>query len=70
MLTKEIIKTYEDILIEDLQPAMGCTEPIAIAYGSAILGDALGEIPHKIDVGLSGNIIKNVKSVIVPSSGG
>lgn len=70
MLTKEIIKAYEDILIEELQPAMGCTEPIAIAYGSSILGDALGEYPTEITVGLSGNIIKNVKSVIVPSTGG
>ena len=70
MITEQIAKTYEDILIEELQPAMGCTEPIAIAYGSAILGDALGEPPIEISVGLSGNIIKNVKSVIVPSSGG
>ncbi len=70
MLTKEIIKTYEDILLEELQPAMGCTEPIAIAYGASILGDALGVYPTEISVGLSGNIIKNVKSVIVPSTGG
>ena len=70
MLTKEIIKTYEDVLIEELQPAMGCTEPIAIAYGASILGDALGVYPTEISVGLSGNIIKNVKSVIVPSTGG
>ena len=46
------------------------TEPIAIAYGSSILGDALGVYPTEISVGLSGNIIKNVKSVIVPSTGG
>ena len=51
MLTKEIIKAYEDILIEELQPAMGCTEPIAIAYGASILGDALGERPTEIAVG-------------------
>ena len=70
MLNEKIIKTYEDILIEELQIAMGCTEPIAIAYGGAILGDALGENPTEIAVGLSGNIIKNVKSVIVPSTGG
>ena len=70
MLSEIVIKTYEDVLIEELQLAMGCTEPIAIAYGSAILGDALGETPTEISVGLSGNIIKNVKSVIVPSSGG
>ena len=70
MLTKEIIKACEDVLIEELQPAMGCTEPIAIAYGASILGDVLGGYPEEITVGLSGNIIKNVKSVIVPSSGG
>ena len=71
MLSNEIIKTYEDILIEELQVAMGCTEPIAIAYASAIARDALGGVmPEKITVSLSGNIIKNVKSVIVPSTGG
>jgi L-cysteine desulfidase len=70
MLSNEIIKTYEDILIEELQVAMGCTEPIAIAYASAIARDALGQIPQKITIRLSGNIIKNVKSVIVPSTSG
>ena len=70
MLSNETIKTYEDILIEELQIAMGCTEPIAIAYASAIARDALGEIPSKITIRLSGNIIKNVKSVIVPSTSG
>ena len=70
MLSKEIIKTYEDILIEELQVAMGCTEPIAIAYAASIARDAIGQAPEKIIVSLSGNIIKNVKSVIVPSTGG
>ena len=70
MLSNEIIKTYEDILIEELQVAMGCTEPIAIAYASAIARNALGSIPEKITIRLSGNIIKNVKSVIVPSTSG
>ena len=70
MLSSNIIKTYEDILIEELQVAMGCTEPIAIAYASAIARDALGTLPNKITVRLSGNIIKNVKSVIVPSTAG
>ena len=70
MLTTELTKIYEDILIEELQVAMGCTEPIAIAYASAIARDALGAMPEKIKVSLSGNIIKNVKSVIVPSTGG
>ena len=70
MLSKDIIKTYEDILIEELQVAMGCTEPIAIAYAASIVRDAIGKAPDKIIVSLSGNIIKNVKSVIVPSTGG
>lgn len=70
MLSNDFIKTYEDILIEELQVAMGCTEPIAIAYASAIARDALGVDPVKITISLSGNIIKNVKSVIVPSTGG
>ena len=70
MLSNEVIKTYEDILIEELQIAMGCTEPIAIAYAASIVRDALGKSPLKIVVHLSGNIIKNVKSVIVPSTGG
>ena len=70
MISKELIKTYEDILIEELQTAMGCTEPIAIAYASAIARDVIGKAPSKITVALSGNIIKNVKSVIVPSTGG
>lgn len=70
MLSDKIVACYEDILIEELQVAMGCTEPIAIAYASAILRDVLGEIPSVITVHLSGNIIKNVKSVIVPSTNG
>ena len=70
MLSKEICSTYQAILIEELQPAMGCTEPIAIAYASALMRDALGEIPTEIEISLSGNIIKNVKSVIVPATGG
>ena len=69
-LDQNIIRTYTDILREELVPAMGCTEPIAIAYASAILRDALGEEPQVIRLSLSGNIIKNVKSVIVPATGG
>ena len=61
---------YENILISQLQPAMGCTEPIAIAYAASIIKDALGDFPNRIEARLSGNIIKNVKSVIVPATGG
>ena len=70
MLSKEICATYQAILIEELQPAMGCTEPIAIAYAAALMRDALGELPTAVEISLSGNIIKNVKSVIVPATGG
>ncbi len=70
LLTESVRKTYTSILCEELVPAMGCTEPIAIAYAAAILRDALGAEPTAIRVGLSGNIIKNVKSVIVPATGG
>ncbi|MBQ7346825.1 MAG: serine dehydratase subunit alpha family protein [Clostridia bacterium] len=69
-LDQNIIRTYTEILREELVPAMGCTEPIAIAYASAILRDALGMEPRTIRLSLSGNIIKNVKSVIVPATGG
>ncbi len=64
------MQIYTQILREELKPAMGCTEPIAIAYAASILADALGGIPEKMEVHLSGNIIKNVKSVIVPATGG
>ncbi len=70
MLTKEIISTYIDILNEELLVAMGCTEPIAIAYASSVLRNMLEKKPEKIKAGFSGNIIKNVKSVIVPATGG
>jgi len=70
MLSDQLCKIYESILIEELQPAMGCTEPIAIAYAGAILRDLLGAMPERIEIALSGNIIKNVKSVIVPATGG
>lgn len=70
MLSEHIHATYTAILKEELQCAMGCTEPIAIAYAAAILRDLLGDMPSDIRVCLSGNIIKNVKSVIVPATGG
>ena len=70
MLSELKSRTYEAILKEELVLAMGCTEPIAIAYASSILRDALGEEVRFICAGLSGNIIKNVKSVIVPATGG
>lgn len=61
---------YLQILREELIPAMGCTEPIAMAYAAAKARAVLGKMPEKIDIVISGNIIKNVKSVIVPNTGG
>ena len=61
---------FVQILREELVPAMGCTEPIAIAYGAAKAREVLGCLPDKILVEASGNIIKNVKSVVVPNTGG
>lgn len=61
-------KNYLQILREELVPAMGCTEPIAIAYAAAKARQVLGCIPEKVIVEVSGNIIKNVKSVIVPNT--
>ena len=69
-LTQEIYDAYTAILKEEMLVAMGCTEPIAISYAAAILRDALGEMPQRVKAGLSGNIIKNVKSVVVPATGG
>lgn len=61
-------KNYLQILREELVPAMGCTEPIAIAYAAAKARKVLGCIPEKVIVEVSGNIVKNVKSVIVPNT--
>lgn len=69
-LTAEQRQTYLEILREELVPAMGCTEPIAIAYAASILRDALGSLPTVLQAGFSGNIIKNVKSVVVPMTDG
>lgn len=59
---------YIKILEEELKPAMGCTEPIALAYAAAMARKVLGEIPDRVVIGASGSIIKNVKSVIVPNT--
>lgn len=63
-------KAYVSILKEELIPAMGCTEPIAIAYAAAVARDTLGDLPDQVSIEVSGNIIKNVKSVIVPNTAG
>lgn len=66
----EKYQAYVKILEEELVPAMGCTEPIAIAYAGAVARKTLGNLPEQLDIKVSGNIIKNVKSVIVPNTGG
>ena len=62
--------SYVQILKEELVPAMGCTEPIALAYGAAKAREVLGTMPDRVVIGASGSIIKNVKSVIVPNTNG
>lgn len=66
---KEIYSAYTEILKEELMAAMGCTEPIALAYAAAIARRELNDLPDKVLVQTSGSIIKNVKSVIVPNIG-
>lgn len=63
-------KQFLDILFEEVIPAEGCTEPIAIAYVGAKARSILGMLPDKVEIYVSGNIIKNVKSVVIPNSGG
>ena len=65
-----LYQQYINILKEELRPAMGCTEPIAMAYASAKARQILGKMPDKVRLFVSGNIIKNVKSVVVPNTGG
>lgn len=69
-ISRDDYEKYVAILKEELIPAMGCTEPIAVAYAAAKARETLGKIPRKVRAAVSGNIIKNVKSVIVPHTGG
>lgn len=69
-MDKKLYDNYINILKEELIPALGCTEPIAIAYAGAKVREVMGNIPDSITVKCSGNIIKNVKGVTVPNSGG
>ena len=63
-------RKYTSILEEELIPAMGCTEPIAVAYCAAVARETLGMAPDRVEIFASGNIIKNVKSVVVPNTNG
>ena len=69
-MNNRLTEAYISILKEELLMATGCTEPIAIAYCAAKMRDILGGEPERIEAEVSGNILKNVKSVIVPNTGG
>ena len=69
-MEQTIYDAYVKILREELVPAMGCTEPIAVAYAAALARKTLGALPETVDIRVSANIIKNVKSVVVPHTGG
>ena len=67
---RELYDTYVQILKDELLPAMGCTEPVAVAYAGALAREALGKLPERVEIVVSRNIVKNVKSVVVPNTGG
>ena len=69
-ITRREYEEYCTVLKEELVPAMGCTEPIAIAYLCAKARSVLGSFPERCEIAVSGNIIKNAKSVVVPHTGG
>ena len=69
-MDRSLYNAYVQVLTEELVPAMGCTEPIAVAYAAALARKTLGQIPESVEIGVSANIIKNVKSVVVPHTGG
>lgn len=69
-MDKQLYESYIAVLKSELLPAMGCTEPIAVAYASALARDTLGALPERVEISVSGNILKNVKSVVVPNTGG
>ena len=69
-MNQKVYDSYIKILNKELIPALGCTEPIAIAYAAAVLRETLGQPAERMEVEASGNIIKNVKSVFVPGTGG
>jgi len=70
LMENNLYQNYIAILKSELIPALGCTEPIAVAYASATAAKILGRLPDAIEMWCSGNIIKNVKGVIVPNTGG
>ncbi len=69
-MNKELYENYAAILNQELLSALGCTEPVAVAYCAAKAREILGAMPERAEVRCSGNVIKNVKGVTVPNSGG
>lgn len=69
MLTNDTYQTYLAILKSELVPALGCTEPIAVAYAASKAAEVLGARPERAELWCSGNIVKNVKGVVVPNTG-
>ena len=69
-MQKQIADDFSGILREELIPAMGCTEPIALAYAAALMKKELGAVPDRIVAHCSGNMIKNVRCVQIPNSRG
>ena len=69
-MEEQVCRQIEQILAEELLPATGCTEPVSIAYAAAKARELLGLEPERLTVEVSGNILKNVKSVVVPHTGG
>ncbi len=69
-MDQTVYSAYVQILREELLPAMGCTEPISLAYCAALAQKTLDETPCRVQISVSGNILKNVKSVVVPHTGG
>ena len=67
---KDVCRAYEEILADELIPAMGCTEPIAIALAGAAARETLGAVPQVLTLAVSSNILKNAKSAVVPNTGG
>jgi L-cysteine desulfidase len=69
-MDQTVFQSYQTILKKELIPSMGCTEPIAIAYCAAKAKSVLNKVPNKVLIEASGNIIKNVKGVVVPNTKG
>ncbi len=69
-MEQSLYNAYVRLLKKELVPAMGCTEPIAVAYAASVAARELEVLPETVDICVSANIIKNVKSVIVPNTGG